>query len=275
MSVFGHIQKLSVRYFDRTPVGRIVTRVTNDIDALGELFATGAVTAIGDVLLLIGIVVSMVSLDAQLSLMAFVTLPVLAVAVELCRRILRSAQRRIRALTAQLNAFLNEQVQGIQVVQAFSRESECQAAYADVNSEYREAYRSSIRADALMFSVVETISAISVGLVLWYAARRLGLLGDAAAAEQQKGTFIAFYAYIQQFFVPVRELSSKYTMIQSALASAERVFGLLSVSDLDASRDRRLVGARGRRAAHARAARRHFRYKSEAAPVLDRRVACR
>lgn len=233
-SVFAHIQKLSTRYFDRTPVGRIVTRVTNDIDSLGELFASGAVTAIGDVLLLIGIVIAMLRLDVGLSIAAFAMLPILAVAVEVCRRILRSAQRTIRALTAQLNAFLNEQVQGIQVVQAFSRERECQAAYAEINAEYREAYRASIRGDAWMYSMVDAVAAMSAALVLWYAGRRLGLTGDGLDAEHQKGTFVAFYAYIHQFFVPARELSGKYTMIQSALASAERVFGLLAVNDLDA-----------------------------------------
>jgi ATP-binding cassette subfamily B multidrug efflux pump len=234
LSVFTHIQKLSIRYFDRTPVGRIVTRVTNDIDSLGELFATGAVTAVGDVLLLLGVVVAMLMLDVRLSLMAFLVLPVLAVAVEACRRVLRNAQRKIRGATAQLNAFLNEQVQGIQVVQAFSRERECQAAYAEINSDYREAYRASIAGDALMYSIVDAVAAISVGLVLWYAASRLGIVSDAAAIEQEKGTFVAFYAYIQQFFVPARELSGKYTMIQSAMASAERVFGLLAVDEVDA-----------------------------------------
>jgi ATP-binding cassette subfamily B multidrug efflux pump len=288
-SVFGHIQKLSMGYFDRTPVGRIVTRVTNDIDALGELFASGAVTAVGDVVLLICIVIAMLQLDAQLSLVAFLALPVLAVGVEGCRRVLRAAQRRIRAQTAQLNAFLNEQVQGIQVVQAFSRERECQEAYAEINREYREAYRASIGADALMYSLVETVAAISVGLVLWYTARRLGLAGSPLDAELQKGTFVALYAYIQQFFVPARELSSKYTMIQSALASAERVFGLLAVSELDAP----LVEASARASSASTGAAGSapaapsplapagaapliefqdvtFRYKADGPPVLDR-----
>jgi ATP-binding cassette, subfamily B, multidrug efflux pump len=233
-SVFAHIQKLSIRHFDRTPVGRIVTRVTNDIDSMGELFASGAVTAVGDILLIVGIITAMLWLDAELSLVAFSVLPPLVIVVEFFRRQLRVAQRKIRARTAQLNAFLNEQVQGIQVVQAFSRERECREAYAEINREYREANRLSIRTDALMFSAVDMIATLCVGLVLWYAARRLHLLGDDLSAERQKGTFIAFYAYIQQFFVPVRDLSTKYTMIQSAFAAAERVFGLLGVDDFDA-----------------------------------------
>ncbi|MET0342885.1 MAG: ABC transporter ATP-binding protein [Polyangiales bacterium] len=234
LAVFAHVQKLAIRYFDRTPIGRVVTRVTNDIDSMGELFASGAVTAIGDVLLLIGIVTSMMMLDLQLSLMAFTIVPPLAFAVEIFRRALRTAQRAIRARTAELNAFLNEQVQGIQVVQAFSREARCSEAYAEINGAYREANRLAIRTDALLYSTVEALATICIGFVLWYAASRLGMFESAAEAERQKGLFVAFYAYIHQFFVPIRDLSTKYTLIQSALASAERVFGLLSVDDLDA-----------------------------------------
>jgi ATP-binding cassette subfamily B multidrug efflux pump len=235
-AAFQHVQSLSIRYFDRTPVGRIVTRVTNDIDAIGELFASGAVTAFSDVLVLLGVVVAMFSLDPALTLVAFAVLPPLVLLVEIFRRVLRTAQRAIRTQTAQLNAFLNEQVQGLDVVQAFSREAECQAAYAEINGTYRAAYRRSIGADATLYSAVDALSTIAVGLVLWYAARRMGALEALGSAELQKGTFIAFYAYIQQFFVPVRDLSSKYTMIQSAFAAAERVLGLLAVEDTDAPR---------------------------------------
>jgi ATP-binding cassette subfamily B multidrug efflux pump len=268
LALFAHIQKLSIRHFDRTPIGRIVTRVTNDIDAMGELFASGAVTAIGDVLLLVSVTIAMFTLDARLSLLAFAVLPILAVAVEIFRRMLRVAQRRIRMRTAQLNAFLNEQVQGIHVVQAFSREDECQEAYREVNAGYRNANLEQIRADALMFSVVDAISTVCVGLVLWFAARRVGLFADAAQAEAYKGMFVAFYAYIQQFFVPVRDLSTKYTMIQSAFAAAERIFGLLGVSDLDAP-DQPGPFAEGEADKVIEFDRVKFRYKAEGPPVLD------
>jgi len=271
-AAFAHIQKLSIRYFDRTPIGRIVTRVTNDIDSIGELFASGAVTAIGDVLLLVLIVASMLSINVRLSLVAFAVVPPLVVAVEVFRRMLRVAQRKIRGRVAQLNAFLNEQVQGIHVVQAFSRESECAEAYREINAGHRDANLESIRADAMMFSVVDGISAVCVGLVLWFAAREIGVLGDAAAAEAFKGTFVAFYAYIQQFFVPVRDLSTKYTMIQSAFASAERVFGLLAVDDFDgppAGPDK-IATAKGRALQAAVAFDRvTFRYKPGGDAVLD------
>ena len=268
VAVFGHIQKLAIRHFDRTPVGRIVTRVTNDIDAMGELFASGAVTAIGDILLVIGIVVAMLTLDLRLSLIAFAVLPFLALAIEVFRRMLRNAQRRIRSSTAQLNAFLNEQVQGIHVVQAFSREAECQDAYAEVNQAYRAANLQQIRGDAMLFSVVDAISTVCVGLVLWFAAQRLGLIHDGSEAEKYKGMFIAFYAYIQQFFVPVRDLSTKYTMIQSALASAERVFGLLSVRDFDAP-EAKGPFVKGDSEAVVEFRDVFFRYKSEGPWTLD------
>jgi ATP-binding cassette subfamily B multidrug efflux pump len=268
VAVFSHIQKLSIRHFDRTPVGRIVTRITNDIDAMGELFASGAITAIGDVLLLIGVVASMLALDVRLSLVAFAVLPFLALAVETFRRMLRVAQRKIRMRTAQLNAFLNEQVQGIHVVQAFSREAECDAAYYEVNDGYRQANVEQIKADAMMFSVVDAIGTVCVGLVLWFAARRIGLFQNPAEAEAYKGTFVAFYAYIQQFFVPVRDISTKYTMIQSAFASAERIFGLLSVSDFDAPK---VEGpfASGDAGTVLELRDVTFRYKSEGPWVLD------
>lgn len=270
-AVFAHIQKLSIRHFDRTPIGRIVTRCTNDIDSIGELFASGAVTAIGDVLLLLMIVVSMLSINVKLSLVAFAIVPPLAVAVELFRRMLRTAQRKIRGRVAQLNAFLNEQVQGIHVVQAFSRETECAEAYREINAGHRDANLESIRADAMMYSVVDAISAVCVGLVLWFAARELDVLGTAAEAEALKGTFVAFYAYIQQFFVPVRDLSTKYTMIQSAFASAERVFGLLAVQDFDAppASEQAQPAPEHLKSAAIAFDRVSFRYKAQGESVLD------
>lgn len=274
-AVFAHVQRLSIRYFDRVPVGRLVTRVTNDIDALGELFASGAVTVVSDLLLLVGIVVMMLSLDLQLALIAFAAVPPLTLAVEVFRRKLRHYQRVIRAKTAQLNAFLNEQVQGIEVVQAFSKEADCALGYRELNLAYRDAFRSSIRIDAMMYSVVEAISAVCVGLVLFYAAKRAGV--EAANVEAAKGTFVAFYAYIQLFFVPLRDLSSKYTMIQGAFASAERVFALLAVREFDAeaSQDSQLArpnvkarsGALGEEVIAFRNV--NFRYQAEGPLVLS------
>ena len=164
--VFAHIQRVGVSYFDRTPVGRIVTRVTNDIDTLTELFASGAVTAIADVLMLIGIVVFMLSIDWELSLVAFAALPPLALIVNFIRKKARVAFRRIRVHLAQLNAYMAEQVQGLGVVQAYGREAECEDEYQSINEEYREANYMAIRYDVLLYSIVDAISVACVAGVL-------------------------------------------------------------------------------------------------------------
>ncbi|MEZ4337764.1 MAG: ABC transporter ATP-binding protein [Sandaracinaceae bacterium] len=236
MDTFAKVQKLHVRFFDRTPVGRVVTRMTNDVDSLGEVFASGAVMAAADVLMLGGIVLFMLWLDWRLSLVAFCALPPLALVVNLFRRFARDAFRAIRAKIALLNAYLAEQVQGIAVVQAFGREAECAAEYAQINDDHRRANHRSILFDALLYSVVESVSAVTVALVLWYAAIRFAGLPEAETAAWV-GTVVAFYEYIRRFFVPIRDLSQKYTIVQSSLAAAERIFGLLDRDELDAPED--------------------------------------
>ncbi|MGD8862180.1 MAG: ABC transporter ATP-binding protein [Myxococcales bacterium] len=237
-SAFRHAQRMRVRFFDKTPVGRVLTRVTNDVDSLGELFSSGAVMAVADIVMLLGIVSFMLALDWRLSLVAFAAMPPLAIIVEVVRRFARTAYRDIRARVAQLNAYLSEQVQGMQVVQAFGREERSAEEYAIINDAYRRANYRSIKFDAILYSVVETISSVCVALVLWYAAVRVGAVSNEAAAAAYIGTVVAFYQYIQQFFVPIRDLSTKYTIIQSSLASAERVFGFLDTDDLEPDPER-------------------------------------
>ena len=239
--VFRKIQSLRVGYFDRTPVGRVVTRVTNDIDSLAELFASGAVTAITDLITLVGIVAFMLALDWQLSLVAFTALPPLALLVNIFRKRARTAYRDIRTRVAQLNAYLAEQVNGVRVVQAFGREAECAEEYQDINAAYRDANYRSIRYDALLYSVVQSISAACVALVLYFAAVRAGWVAEGTEGVLYVGTVVAFYDYIQRFFVPIRDLATKYTIIQSSLAAAERVFGLLDTDEDDAPEGKRTV----------------------------------
>jgi len=232
--VFAHTQKTRVSYYDRTPIGRVLTRVTNDIDSLGEMFSSGAVTAIADVLLLVGIIGFMLYLDWRLSLVAFVALPPLGIAVEVIRRRARQAFRAIRLHIAHLNAFLSEQVQGIETVQAFGREATSGEDYDVINGAHRDANVRSIKYDAILYSVVESVSAVSVAMVIWFAAVRAGLLENSVESAGYIGTVVAFYEYIQRFFVPIRDLSTKYTMIQAGLASAERVFQFLDHTELEA-----------------------------------------
>jgi ATP-binding cassette subfamily B protein len=225
-TVFAHVMRLRVGYFDRTPVGRVVTRVTNDVDSLSELFASGAVMAIADVITLLGIVGFMLYLDLRLALVALVGVPPLAFLVAFFRRYARQAFRDIRARIAQLNAYLAEQVSGIAIIQAFGREARCQEEYRSINEAYRDANYRAIRFDALLYSVVESVAVASVAVILWYASTRAEL-ADPTTSAAYVGTVVAFYEYIQRFFVPIRDLSTKYTIIQSSLASAERIFGLL------------------------------------------------
>jgi ATP-binding cassette, subfamily B, multidrug efflux pump len=231
--VFRHAQRMSVAYYDKTPIGRVLTRVTNDVDALSELFASGAVMAIADLVTIVGILGFMLALDVKLSLIVFATLPPLALVVELIRRRARRAFRDIRARVSELNTYLSEQVQGVQVVQAYGRERACQAEYRQINEAYRAANYRSIRYDALLYSVVETISIVCVALTLWYASVHAGVLHGTANEAMYIGTVVAFYQYIQQFFVPIRDLSTKYTIIQSALAAAERIFSFLQNEEVE------------------------------------------
>jgi ATP-binding cassette, subfamily B, multidrug efflux pump len=235
-AVFNHIQRLGVRYFDRTPVGRVVTRVTNDVDSLGEVFASGAVTALGDGLMLVGIVGFMLYLDWELSLITFLALPPLTVAVVFFRRAYRRAFREIRLRVAQLNAYLNEQVHGVAVVQAFGREEACAEEYGRINDRNRDAHLQAIRYDALLYSVVEAVAAASVAVVLWYAGVQVGLVDDAATSAAYVGTVVAFHEYIQRFFGPIRDLTGKLAIVQQGLAASERIFGLLDVEERDAPR---------------------------------------
>jgi ATP-binding cassette subfamily B protein len=232
-ATYAKVQTLPLSYLDRTPVGRVVTRVTNDSDAIGELFASGAILGIADLATLAAIVGFMLYLDVRLTLIALLAIPPLVAAIQWIRVRAREAFRAIRASIAQLNAYVSEQVQGMAVVQAFGREAECLEEYKDINAAHRDANFRAIRYDALLYSVVESIAAVTVAIVLWYGSVRAGML-DAATSAAYVGTVIAFYEYVQRFFGPIRDLSTKYTVLQSSLAAAERVFVLLDHPGVDA-----------------------------------------
>ncbi|HQF22558.1 MAG TPA: ABC transporter ATP-binding protein [Polyangiaceae bacterium] len=223
---FLHTQRL--QFFDRRPIGRLVTRVTNDTDSVGELFASGALNAFGDVLRLFGIVILMLALDWRMSLIAFALVPLIGIFVEIIRRKARTAYRSIRTKLARLNAFLNEQVQGIAVVQSFCREKENAIEFDDINLAYRNAHFRAISLEASLDATIEMVSSICIASILWYAGVKT------FHADVSFGTLVAFVAYIEQFFVPIRDLSSRYTIFQSAMAGAERVFELLDHPEPDA-----------------------------------------
>jgi ATP-binding cassette, subfamily B, multidrug efflux pump len=226
-AVFRFFQRLRLRYYDRTPVGRLVTRATNDVDALSELFASGALNAMGDIISLSGVVVMMLVLDWQLSIVSFLALPIVGLIVNYVRTRSRAAYREVRARTARLNAFLNEQVNGIAVVQAFVREAATSTEFDAINVDYREANKKAIYYEAVLDAAIEMVSTLCIASILWFSGlRRVGDHGITFAL------LVTFTQYIRQFFEPVSMLSQRYTLLQSAMAGAERIFELLDEKDV-------------------------------------------
>src|SRR3954451_11735526 len=205
--LFQFMQRLELRYYDRTPVGRLVTRATNDVDAVGELFASGVLNAIGDLVALVGIVIMMLILDVRMSLIAFCALPVVGVVVWYVRGRARQAYRDIRAKTARLNAFLNEQVSGMSVVQAYARESSMAAEFDVINGEYRDANKMSLFYEAILDAAIEMVSTVCIASVLWWAG--LQRLHDATITFP---LVVVFTQYIKQFFEPISLLAQRYTV---------------------------------------------------------------
>ncbi|MDF2692649.1 MAG: transporter, ATP-binding protein [Labilithrix sp.] len=226
--LFEFMQRLELRYYDRTPVGRLVTRATNDVDAIGELFASGVMNAIGDLIALVGIVVMMLALDARMSLISFASLPVVALLVWFVRSRAREAFRDIRVKTARLNAFLNEQVSGMPVVQAYAREKPMAAEFDEINVEYRDANKKSIFYEAILDAAIEMVGTLCIASVLWWAGLRR--ISDASITFP---LVVTFTQYIKQFFEPVSLLAQRYTILQSAMSGAERVFKLLDEDALE------------------------------------------
>lgn len=226
--LFAFMQRLELRYYDRTPVGRLVTRATNDVDAVNDLFASGVVNAIGDLVSLVGVVVMMVVLDAKMSIIAFAALPVVGLVVGFVRSRARGAYRDIRVKTARLNAFLNEQVAGMSVVQAYARERSMAAEFDGINLEYRDANKRSVFYEAVLDAAIEMVGTVCIASVLWWA----GL----SRVDDPKITFplvVAFTQYIKQFFEPVSLLAQRYTVLQSAMSGAERVFQFLDEATVE------------------------------------------
>ena len=226
-TIFRFFQRLRLRYYDRTPVGRLVTRATNDVDAVNELFASGGLNAMGDLLSLVGVVAMMLALDWRLSVVSFLALPLVGLIVNFVRTRSRAAYRDVRARTARLNAFLNEQVSGIAVVQAFVRERAMAQEFDGVNVGYRDANKRAIYYEAVLDAAIEMVSTLCIASILWFSGvRRLG------SPIITFALLVTFTQYIRQFFEPVSLLSQRYTLLQSAMAGAERIFELLDEKDV-------------------------------------------
>jgi ATP-binding cassette, subfamily B, multidrug efflux pump len=221
MRIFSHIQSMSLSFFDRNPVGRLITRLTNDVDALNEFLAQGLVSLLGDSARLVFIVITMLVLNWRLALISFIMLPIMGVATMFFQRVMRSAFRAVRQRLARINAYLNEQITGILVTQLFNREERSRIRFDELSRDYRAAQFRSLMAFAVFFPTVSFLSVAATVLLL-----NLGgqvVLGGLATL----GMLIAFFQYTDQTFGPIRQIAENYNTLQSAMASSERIFRIL------------------------------------------------
>jgi ATP-binding cassette subfamily B multidrug efflux pump len=219
--IFRHLQNLHLGFYDRNPVGRLVTRVTTDVDALNEMFTAGVVSIVEDVFVLAGIVLIMLRMNWRLALITFAVLPLIGWATTIFRDRVRDSYRRIRTAIARINSHLQEHVSGMVVLQLFNRERKAFDKFSKVNAQHMDAFKDAIMAHAVYYPVVEVLSATAIAGVVWYGGN------DVLRGVTTLGVMVAFMQYAQRFFRPIQDLSEKYNILQSAMASAERVFKLL------------------------------------------------
>jgi ATP-binding cassette, subfamily B, multidrug efflux pump len=220
-ALFAHLQRQDARFFDRNPVGRLMTRVLNDGEAIQELFTSGLVALLGDVLTLTGVVVVMLGMDWRLALVTFALVPVLVLAAGYFRLRARDSYRVVRTRLARMNAFLQESLQGMSVIQLLAREERERQMFGELSSALRRSQFRSTFYDASLYATVEALGSAAVALLLWYGG------GQVVAGALTFGGLVAFLEYTARFFLPIRDLGAKYTVMQAAMVSAERVFGLL------------------------------------------------
>jgi ATP-binding cassette subfamily B multidrug efflux pump len=231
VAVFSHVQKLPTSYFDRNPVGRLLTRMTTDVDVLQEMFSSGVLTLISDFIMVAWIVGIMFYLHVGLALVSLALIPPMALAINFFRVKARQNYRQIRERIARVNAYLGEAISGMAVIQLFSREGKTYREFEALNADHRDAYHLSNSYEAALYSMVEAAGSVSLGLLLWYGGGEVlhGVIGI--------GTVVAFKEYIHRFFVPLRDFSQKYAVMQSAMAAAERIFQMLDTpADIETGR---------------------------------------
>ena len=219
--IFAHLQRLDLRFYDRNPVGRLMTRITSDVETLNNLFSSGVVAIFGDLVTLLFVVSAMLVMDWRLALVTFSVLPFVAWAAIVFRTRIRVAYRDIRVRMARINAFLHERITGIRVVQLFNREEPDARRLEKINDDYLEAHLRSITYYALFYPIVELFTAVALALIISYGG--LSILGGTTTV----GVVAAFLLYARRFFRPIQDLSDKYNLLQAAMASSERIFGLL------------------------------------------------
>ncbi|MGA2201333.1 MAG: ABC transporter ATP-binding protein [Terriglobales bacterium] len=219
--IFRHLQHIHVAFFDKNPVGRLVTRVTTDVDALNEMFTAGVVSIFEDVFVLAGIIGIMMKMNWKLALITFAVLPLIVYATLIFRDKVRDSYRRIRTAIARINSYLQEAVSGMLVLQLFNREKRAFDKFSDINASHMEAFKDAILAYSVYYPFVEVLSAIAIASIIWFGG------GDVIRGVATIGVLVAFMQYAQRFFRPIQDLSEKYNILQSAMAAGERVFKLL------------------------------------------------
>src|SRR5947208_10290972 len=219
--IFGHLQKLDIQYFDRHPVGRLMTRVTTDVDALNEMFTAGFVAIFGDIFVLLGIVGVLFWMNWRMALVLFSITPLIVLVSIWFRRGARATYRQVRARIAAINAFLQEHISGMSTVQLFIREAMEEAKFDSLNARHRDANIDSIFYYAVFYPVIELIQTIGIALIVWYGG------GQVVRGTLSVGALIAFFTYAQRFYEPISDLSEKYNILQAAMAASERIFKLL------------------------------------------------
>ena len=241
--IFRHLQHMHVGFFDKNPVGRLVTRVTTDVDALNEMFTAGVVAIFEDIFVLAGIVAIMMTMNWKLALITFAVLPFIFLATMVFRRKVRDSYRRIRVAIARINAYLQEHVSGMMVLQLFNREKRAYEKFKSINEMHMDAFLDAIMAYAVYYPVIEILSATAIACVIWFGgidvlrhvtANSLAvsfsggkLSIHVVTAVTTLGTLVAFIQYAQRFFRPIQDLSEKYNILQSAMAASERIFKLV------------------------------------------------
>jgi len=219
--IFRHLQHMHIGFYDKNPVGRLVTRVTTDVDALNEMFTSGVVAIFEDVFVLAGILIIMLGMSWWLALITFAVLPLIFWATMVFRKSVRDSYRRIRTAIARINSYLQEHVTGMMVLQLFNCEKRAYRSFDKVNAQHMDAFKDAIMAYALYYPVVEILSSVAIAMVIWFGG--FGVFRGAVTI----GVLVAFMQYAQRFFRPIQDLSDKYNILQGAMASSERVFKLL------------------------------------------------
>lgn len=232
LEIFTHLQKQDMAYFDRNPVGRLMTRNINDVETLNELFSTGVVGLLGDLFIVFGIAGAMLWLHWQLALVCLAAFPLILYLSRFYRRRAREVYRESRLILARLNAGLQENIAGVATIQAFGQEEKMYRRFQEINLGYRDVLLRSVRYNAVFFPIIEIFSALTIGLLLWYGG------GLVVQNVVEAGVIVAFIQYIQRMYHPIRDLAEKYNIMQAAMASSERVFTLLDTAETIKSPER-------------------------------------